>query len=1712
MSLDPACARLAELHGIALDYHDIRGRRHRVSERTVRALLAAMGVDALTAQAAEQALRDVLRRRWSAVLPPAIVVRVDACPWRVALQLPSARASAPLRWRIDGEDGQRIEMPVDSATLVETGRGTGEDGERIACDAVLDVDLPAGYHRLTVLSADTSLGECLLVAAPPACYRPLALEQGGRVWGAAVQVYALRSERNWGIGDFTDLRRLLEHWGTRGAAIVATNPLHALFPHDPARASPYGPSSRLWKHWLYLDVEAIDDYRECEEARSLVRSAPFQERLAALRRSELVDHPGVAEAKRTVLERLYGHFRTGHLATGSPRARAFRAFQSEGGTALRGHALFEALQERFHAEDPSVWGWPAWPQAWRDPASPLVARFAAEHLEQIEFYEYLQWQADLQLGAAGRRSFELALGIGLCEDLAVSVDGGGSEAWANAGLYARGASVGAPPDDFSPAGQDWGLPPLVPERLRTGAYAAFVATLRANMRHGGAVRIDHVMGLARLFWVPHGATAAEGAYVHYPFADLLGILALESQRNRCLVIGEDLGTVPDDLRSSLHAAEVLSYRLLYFERAADGACKAPGDYPATAIAAISTHDLPTLAGWWAGHDLDLRASLGLFATQAEREAAIVERARDRAHLLLALEREGLLPSGATPNPVSVPAMTADLALAVHTYLARTAAQVVVVRPEDVLGEREPVNVPGTVDQHPNWRRKLALGLEAFVDDERFIDLAAMFTRERGAGRPAPALVQRPEQVVIPRATYRLHLHRGFTFADATALVPYLAALGVSHVYCSPCLRARPGSSHGYDIVDHGTLNPEIGNRDDLDRFVAALRAHGMGQIMDVVPNHMGVMGADNAWWMDVLQHGPASACAGYFDIDWYPVGSDLAGRLLVPVLGDHYGAALVRGELVLAYEPDTGCFVVGYFGHRFPIDPREVPRILARVLRSLGAGELPAEATVELESLLAALSHLPERSAAEAEAVAERARDTRVLQARLCRLVREHPALAQAVDRAVRVLNGEPGRAGSFDALHELLEAQAYRLAHWRVAGDEINYRRFFDVNDLAALRMEEESVFAATHALTLELVAQGAVDGLRIDHPDGLYDPARYFQRLQERCARPGDAPAAGRKPGVPERPLWVVVEKILAGHEHLPQSWAVHGTTGYRFAAVVNGLFVDRRARSRLDRCWRAFAGDEAIAFEEAAYAGRRTVMRGALAGELSVLAGRLLRLARADRRTRDHTLNSLREAVAEVVACFPVYRTYVGERASAQDRRFIDWAVARAKRRSRLADPSVFEFVRSVLLAQPPAEAPPERAQAYRAAALRMQQFTAPVMAKGVEDTALYVCNRLLSLNDVGSDPESFGMGVAAFHAASADRAKKWPHTMLATSTHDSKRSEDVRARLHVLSEMPAAWRLAVRRWSRINRSRKRKSDAGEAPSRNDEYFLYQTLVGTFPSGEIDGAVLAAYRERIERYAIKAAREAKRHTSWVNPDAGYEAALTGFLQALLGRLDGNLFLDDLRSQIGVYAWLGALNGIAAALVKIASPGVPDIYQGCELVDLSLVDPDNRRPVDYALRARRLAELQTLASGPAEALASGVRGLFDVPDDGLLKLWVLWRALGLRRERPDVFTHGNYRAVAVEGARADHVVAFERRHGDAGAVMVTGRLFAGLGAPAGTLPTGEAAWGDTVLDLGFLPLGVELLDVLTGQRHSAQQRVALAHVCSTLPFALLSYGEPPG
>ena len=948
----------------------------------------------------------------------------------------------------------------------------------------------------------------------------------------------------------------------------------------------------------------------------------------------------------------------------------------------------------------------------------------------------------------------------------------------------------------------------------------------------------------------------------------------------------------------------------------------------------------------------------------------------------------------------------------------------------------------------------------------------------------------------PVSTYRLQLHGGLRFADARDLVPYLAQLGVTDCYSSPHFKANPGSHHGYDICDHGSLNPELGTEADYDAFCGVLQAHGLGHIIDIVPNHMAADPRSNRWWRDVLENGPSSPYADFFDIDWDPVKPELKGKVLLPALGDQYGRVLERGELQLRFE--DGALHLWYFDLDLPINPRQAPRVLGLHLDRLEREMAADSALREYLSVLTALQNLPVYTERDRDRVAERQREKEVARERLAYLVGASTPVRRHVDAVVREINGVAGDPASFDGLHELLEKQVYRLAYWRTASDEINYRRFFDINELVGLRMEKPEIFDAAHALLKRLIEEDKVTGVRVDHPDGLFDPALYFERLQELAARP----------------LYVVAEKILAPGEVLSPDWRVEGTTGYGFLNAVSGLFVDPRHVRTLRRAYTRLTG-RTESFDEVAYRSRLTIMLTAMASELNVLAHALNRLSEGDRRSRDFTLDSCRKVLSEVVACFPVYRTYLTARGAGDfDRDVIGTAIAEARRRNPLMEGSIFDFLHEVLLPAPGSEdsvAGPQAADRLHFA-MKMQQFTSPVQAKGVEDTAFYRHHALISANDVGGHPNRLAVAPEDFHAANRHRLAVWPLELLATATHDTKRGEDARTRISVLSEIPDQWRKAVAEWMRVNNRNRTKIHGVWAPDRNDEYLFYQALLGAWPaeaaSAPAPERAPGELGERLASYMQKAVREAKVHTSWIQEDQEYDRAVGQFVNRTLTGPTAPRFLAAFAPFQRRVAQAGMVNSLAQLVLKLASPGIPDFYQGTELWDPSLVDPDNRRPVDFAARQALLDGLRPIVDQleAGRAAARDVTDLLERWSDGAIKLLVTTCGLRFRREHAGLLLSGDYQVLEAEGPAADHLVAFARYDESGTLIALVPRLVSSLVSERRPLPLGPETWASMRI---LLPEGMGAAGyrhLLTGETvDMIGSHLLAAAVFHTSPVALL-------
>jgi (1->4)-alpha-D-glucan 1-alpha-D-glucosylmutase len=934
---------------------------------------------------------------------------------------------------------------------------------------------------------------------------------------------------------------------------------------------------------------------------------------------------------------------------------------------------------------------------------------------------------------------------------------------------------------------------------------------------------------------------------------------------------------------------------------------------------------------------------------------------------------------------------------------------------------------------------------------------------------------------IPTATYRLQFSRNFTFKDAIQVIPYLEKLGISDVYSSPFYRSRGKTDHGYDVINHNELNPVLGTEEDFKAFADALKQRGMGHIADFVPNHMGIADPDNEWWMDVLENGPGSVYASFFDIDWDPVKPQLQNKVLLPVLGDQYGKVLESGQFELEFR--DGAFFVKYFDWAFPLNPRTYPQILRIALEKLH-GYNEEEMYLELESIITALEHLPFRTEVEDDKVRERSREKEVAKRRISRLCIECPQVGDAIQRSLNILEGKQGNPRSFDSLDTLLNSQPYRLSYWRVAAEEINYRRFFDVNELAGIKVENPNVFETIHRLLFQLLKDGSVTGVRIDHVDGLQNPKKYLIDLQKHYQDGTDEETDAHLS--PDNGCYLIVEKILEENEQLRTDWPVHGTTGYDFAYEATQLLVDSGNADRFSRIYREFI-DRYVHVESLIYEKKKLVMEVTLSSDIETLGHMLSEVAERDRLHRDFTLDSLSAVVSELIACFPVYRTYITAESgvSETDRHVILRAIRAAKRRNAAMEPSIFDFLRGILLLENFESADEITRKLQLDFVNKFQQSTGPIMAKGLEDTAFYIFHRLTALNEVGGAPQQFGISLERFHERSRLRLAATPNSLLTLTTHDTKRSEDVRARIAVLSEIPDQWQSWLEEWRKLTAGAKSDLEGEIAPSPNEEYLYYQTLLGTWPVSpeEVD----QTYIERIQRYMVKAIKEAKVNSSWISPNEVWENAVQQYVAATL-EPDHHFRQAVAKAAEGI-AWHGMLNSLSQTILKLTCPGVPDFFQGSELWDLRLVDPDNRGQIDYTVREN---VLQEVSGKPVESLLPSWK-------DGAIKIAIVSILLQLRQRAPRLFETGTYSSLYATGAKRDCCISFHRRCEDEDVLVIVPRFTTRLGS---SNPPFD--WGDTQLLIDeSLPA---MRDVLSNRKLTKGQDSVPLKGLQNFPFAVFS------
>ena len=1587
---DVSIADLADRLGIASHYLDQDGVRVDTGDDVRRAIIEALGFPASDAADVRHSLERVTARA-SGVFPP----------WTV---IDSGRAAnLPAQGRGGGPTAHWT-LSAQGARIAE-GRG----------DATLP-PLQSGYYELHVEPKGGRVETSHVFAAPSRCHVAAPFDtKGQRGWGATAQVYGLRSRDDFGIGDFSDVARLASGAAAHGASFLGLSPLHALFTSDRSKTSPYSPSTRLFMEPLYIDPRAVDiDGFDLSDAIERHRAE-----IEDLRSRGLLDYAAAWRVKAPLLEALHRAF------TSSARRDMFDARRAELGEALDLHATFEALSEHFAAQGLHWSG--AWPEPYQNGKSQAVAAFRAEHRDRVSFHAWLQVVADRQLEAAATEARNAGMEIGLYRDLAVGADRFGSEAWVHPDRYALALSVGAPPDPLGPQGQNWGFPPFHPISLEDQGFAAFRDLVSANMRHSGALRIDHAYQLQRLFLVPPGRTAALGAYVSFPFDALIAILKIESHRHGCMVIAEDLGTGPQGFSDRIMDEGVLSYRILSFERGEAGSFKPPETYPRDALAAITTHDLPTFRGWLRGFDIDLRSCFGVYD----------EATADREHLARQKDvrswRDGLHAAGLSGD-FSFAVQARDEAL---QYLARTPSMLLAVQCEDALNELNQANLPGPSDGHPNWRRRLSGDVEHLVGEGGpLARIGALMADEGRTPRPRQSRLA----TAPPRATYRLQFHKGFTFAQAREIVPYLARLGVSHVYASPIQAAHPGSTHGYDVIDPRIVNPELGGEEDFDALVETLHAHGLKLLLDIVPNHMGT-GAENPFWFSVLQWGPASPHAGVFDIDWARTGAD--GKIVLPLLGNDLDTLLDKSELQLAFDRRHAAFVIRYHETILPVSPRHYGDLLARASARLGVDSRAGQALRRMANAFSDILDLPD-TVERADAL------SRGLVA-LC----ADQAVAEAVAAVCTSTDG--------DALRGLIEAQNWRAVHWRRTSSDLNYRRFFEINTLAGVRVEDEAVFEVTHSLILRLVAQKKVDGLRIDHIDGLAEPRAYLDRLR-----------AAVGPG-----FYIVAEKILERSETLPD-WPIAGTTGYDVLNDIDGLLVARDSAAEFRKLYAELTGEKAD-YERSLVAAKTMLIERSFGAECDNVVALAQAALRPSTIEGEFDPASFRRALEAYVVSLPVYRTYAANtELDGAGRAIVDAALADARRMLVAKDRPALDALARLIYGGDKGLSPAKA----RLARLRIEQLSGPVMAKSVEDTLFYRHVPMLALNEVGSSPDEFGLSRDAFDARMNDRAERWPAAMIATSTHDTKRGEDARARLLALTADARSWETTARAFL----------EATDGPDANDRYMLLQVLIGALPyelmtKAESAPEALDAYATRVEAFFMKALRESKRRSSWTDPDEAYEAAARKCVRDILRA--GAPAFELVKQKAERLAAPGALNSLAVVILKATLPGVPDFYQGTEFWDLSLVDPDNRRPVDFDARSRSLQADE----------AGDLRELLPTWRDGRIKQAIIAKLLQDRSKRPELYALGDYRPKpSSSGLAFERVWRGQRLH----VQIPLGTELLRSGFTGAEMP-GGSVWREDKVTLS----SGSWRNLLTGRALAMTGEMAAAEAAGALPWLILGADE---
>lgn len=1453
-------------------------------------------------------------------------------------------------WIIEKEGGNIDEGKFIASTLRKIETKTNNK-DYIKLEFNIPINLELGYHNFKIFKNSQEFLNIKLIVVPDKCFIPEVIAKNQRIFGPKIRL----SDINFSNGN-NDVKNIIKTVSKFGADIIAIGSINQTIISKNEVYTPSFPSNRMFFDTLFLNTDEILKFIDDKELKVKFLSREFQTKYEELEKSEEINYKGISDIKKKKYKLLYESFQDHDIKTNTYKAQLFYSYIKENGEKLHQLALFNALKDFLSNEDEKYNCWKEWPEAYQDPKSKIVAQFEKNNNELIDFHKFLLWMADMQVGEAGQISFENKLGIGICTEFSFCLDSNASEIWSYREYFSQDAIIKIKSEDKAEAII---CPTLIPQKLIQTGYSYFVDLISPNMLHAGALKLLNFDYVLDSLWEINIEETKNTFRARYPIEELLGIIALESQRNKCMIIAE-FSELTDENKQLLN-------------------------------------------------------KYGIF-------------------------------------------------------------------------EEEKINFEEITEES-----QLEQYYEKFKSQKEEITSKSI--------------------TKTPDATYRLQFNKDFTFNKAKEIIPYLKKLGISHIYASPLLSPRKGSQHGYDIINYDEINQEAGSFEEFEAFVDTLHSYGLGLILDIVPNHMGI-GKENKWWMDVLENGQASKYSHYFDIDWAPIKKELTGKLLLPVLGDHYGNILINGQINFSLDVSKGKLFANYYEHEFPLNPSSYPTILEHRIDVLKArlGSVHKDFQ-EYLSIITVFRNLPKHTITDYEKIEERNREKQIASERLSILCSNNYIIKGFVEENLIDFKCSPDNEISIEKVHNLLEEQVYRLAYWRVSADEINYRRFFDINDLAAICVEHPDVFTSTHSFILNLIENKKIDGLRIDHPDGLLEPAKYYKKLQIEISKrigtdfnPNDKNLLASE----KLPFYIIAEKVLAASELIPPNWAIHGTVGYDFLNSVNELFIKSENKKIFTDFYYKFIQNK-IDIDEMSIECKKLIMNTSLAAELNVLSNYLNQISETYLFSRDYTLNSLRNALLELIACFPVYRTYISEEEDAvisEDQ--IKWAINLAKKRSLITDRLIFDFIEEVLLLKLEDDVNSQRYQSILNFTLKFQQYTGPLMAKGIEDTFFYRYSRMISLNEVGGSPNKFGISIDEFHQQNLKRMEIMPHSMLSSSTHDTKRSEDLRSRINAISEFPEEWENLVKKLHTINKSSSRKLSNSSVIDRNDEYLIYQSLVGIWEMDEFKNDNCKKLMKRLKNYVLKSVKESKVHTSWLNVNSEYEQAISNFIKKIFNHPFGHPFWKLFLPFQNLVSNIGYLHSISQCVLKLTSPGVPDIYQGSEIFKSNFVDPDNRRPVDYKKIYECVEAIQPLINFNPETDNLELFKQILLPlGSNSIKLFYITTILNFRNKNPDLFKQGKYIPLSIVGKNANHFVAFARLLDQEALIVIIPRLVRNLISKENPLQINNEMIDDTAIELPLDLENFQWTDICTKNiKTNFKEKLCIVNILEILPIGIL-YGS---